>query len=227
MDIETLAKVVYFLHILVFVYWLGGDLGAYYASYYATDASLSAPQRALSLAIIHGVDKAPAIALLMAFPSGLVLAALRGWLLLDYRWVTAVALTFLVWLKLALYLHDHSAQSAPLWRRLDTGLRIAAIILLVAVAVMGMARWHGMGVVAPPLFISLKCVLLALCFALGLLIRRALRPLMAAFTQLSQEGSTPAIESALSGAMRNCRHYVLGIWACLAGAAALGVFKPI
>lgn len=223
----TQAGLFALLHILVFVYWLGGDLGAYYASFFATDSSLSLAQRSVSLAILNGVDTAPAIALILALPTGVALACARGWIAPDYRLVVLLAVLCLVWLRLALYLHSAGVGGAASWKTLDTGLRIAVLLGLTALGVLGLSHRGLPGIAPLPLFMALKCLLLATCFGLGLMIRRYLRPLLAGFAELQRRGGTPAIEAGILGAMNTCRGYVLAIWACLLGAAAAGIFKPL
>ena len=47
-----------------------------------------------------------------------------------------------------------------------------------------------------------------------------------AFARLAGEGSTPDIEQAIDTSLRRTRPFVIVIWACLIGAAAVGVIKP-
>jgi succinate-semialdehyde dehydrogenase / glutarate-semialdehyde dehydrogenase len=58
------------LHILVFVYWLGGDLGAFYASWYVSMPKVSADRRLLASRIVGDVDMAPRTALILALSTG-------------------------------------------------------------------------------------------------------------------------------------------------------------
>ena len=68
------------IHVLVFVYWLGGDLGAFYTSRFLTAPDVSADRRLMAAKIVGDVDMAPRTALILALPSGLLLAPSKGWL---------------------------------------------------------------------------------------------------------------------------------------------------
>ena len=52
-----------YFHILLFVFWLGTDMGTYYSSKFVINPKLSAPQRATALQILLGCDLGPRIAM--------------------------------------------------------------------------------------------------------------------------------------------------------------------
>jgi len=68
------------LHVLVLVYWLGGDLGAFYGSGFMTDPKRTLPERLMALKLLNDIDMAPRTALILAFPTGFAAAWTRGWL---------------------------------------------------------------------------------------------------------------------------------------------------
>ncbi|WP_206340851.1 hypothetical protein [Marinicauda algicola] len=86
-----------FLHLLVLVYWLGGDLGAFYASFVLTDEARPAGQRLGAAVVVKHVDMAPRMALIFAAPTGLALAVSRGWLALDWGWILAAFALAVIW----------------------------------------------------------------------------------------------------------------------------------
>ncbi|MEM9841570.1 MAG: hypothetical protein AAF767_02935, partial [Pseudomonadota bacterium] len=86
------------IHILVFVYWLGGDLGAFYTSRFLTQPDVSADRRLMAAKIVGDVDMAPRTALILALPTGLVLAQSKGWLDLGWPIVGAILVASLFWL---------------------------------------------------------------------------------------------------------------------------------
>ena len=216
-------------HLLVFVYWLGGDLGAFCASYYALDTRRTFAERSLALALVNVVDTAPAVALVLTLPTGLVLAKTRGWIDLPWGALLLVAAASLAWLWVALRVHRDPGPRTAALARLDRAVRWAMIVTLVAAGALGVLAAAGVALPPPrpPLFVALKLWLLAACTALGLAIRGPLARFVAAFGELARSGSTPAIEQALGDWMRLCRRYVLAIWACLLAAAALGLVKPM
>ena len=217
------------VHVLVFVYWLGGDLGAFCASYYATDAHRSVAERNLALALVNAVDTAPAVALVLTLPSGLALATARGWVAWPWGYTLAVGLASVAWLWIALRVHRRPGLATARLARVDHCVRVALILALAMAGATGVLAAAGAALPfpAPPLFLALKLWLLAACTALGLAIRQPLRAFVAAFGELARSGSTPAVETTLHASMAQCRRFVLAIWACLIAAATIGLIKPL
>jgi hypothetical protein len=203
-------------HVLVLVYWLGGDLGAFYASLLVSRASETPSARAAAGRILNAVDMAPRTAMILALPTGASLAAGKGWILLPdwgetFIWLGAVAWTALIW-------RLHAAAASPTLRALDLGLRIAFLAGLFSLGAFA-SDW--------PLFIRLKCVLLGLCVAFGLGVRGVLAPFGAAFAEIIQGHSTPDVEAALRRSLGRARLFVVGIWIALLSAAYLGLWTPV
>ena len=221
-------SVLVFVHVMLFVYWLGGDLGAFCASYYATDARRSVAERALALQLVNVVDTAPTVALVLTLPSGLALAIARGWVEWPWSAMPGVLLASAAWLWIALRVHRSPGPQTARLAQIDQAVRVALILVLAAAGAAGVIAAAGVTLpfVPAPLFLALKLWLLAACTALGLAIRGPLRSFVAAFRELSQSGATPALEVAMSASMGTCRRLVLAIWACLLAAAAIGLLKP-
>lgn len=209
------------LHLLVFVYWLGGDLGAFYTSRFLIQPGVPVDRRMLAAKIVNDVDMAPRTALILAFPTGLTLAHVKGWLSLPLPLLVAVWIIALGWLALAWAIHMKHGGAPALWRNTDLGLRWALIFGLAATA-----AWNIAGAGSLPLFLSLKLLALAGCTALGLFIRAVLKPLGPALMGLAGPDG-PAAEASLAATLNRARPLVTGIWALLIAAALLALFKPV
>lgn len=209
------------LHLLIFVYWLGGDLGAFYASTILTDAKATPPQRATALRILMAVDMAPRTALILALPTGLTLAFIKGWLAeLPPAFLAAVWVVMLVWLALAWAVHiTHGKQ--PWLRMVDLVIRWAVLLGCAGSGIAGIA-----GLIHLPHFIAAKLLILAIAISLGLLIRLLLRPLMAPFGQMMATGATPETDAAIKGVLARARPVVMLLWLLLLMAATLGLGTP-
>lgn len=208
------------LHLLVLVYWLGGDLGAFYTSRFLTAQGVSADRRLMAAKIVGDVDMAPRTALILALPTGLSLAASRQWLSVDAPLLALVWALSLAWLALAWRLH-FSHGAAPAWMGLlDRFTRYALVAGLIIASAAGL-----MGALGTPLFLNLKLALLALATTIGLGIRQVLKPLGPALAGLHGPDAETA-EATLAQTLNTARPLVLGIWACLLGAAFLGVWTP-
>ncbi len=218
------------LHIVLFAYWLGGDVGVYYASRYILKSDLGPEARAVSTKIMHGVDIAPRVSLVLILPSGITLMAwgplgddffVHGWLL-ALVWVAGLA-----WLTVSLI--DYRGGNTPIARmsqQADLLVRYSLSAGLVAVGVYTMIATDPFGVETNPKWLGAKVVAYALCIFCGVMIRRQLVPFGPAFGQLVTSGTTPEVEKAILGSIRRCEPWVYGIWTLVLLAAALGVIKP-
>ena len=208
------------LHVLVFVYWLGGDLGAFYTSRFLTQPDVSTDRRMMAAKIVGDVDMAPRTALILALPTGLALAQSKGWLDLSWMLVSLIAIASLAWLVLAWILHLRHGGAPQALKTLDLAIRW----LLIA----GLVIWAGMGLMGStslPLFLALKMLLLAGCIALGLFIRVVLHPLGPALMGLSGPEASAA-EASLASTLNRARPLVMGIWVLLVSAAFIGLWTP-
>lgn len=208
------------LHLLVFVYWLGGDLGAFYSSRLLVDSKRSAQARAAAANILLNVDMAPRMGLIFAFPTGFALAISRGWLSVDPVWIWAAFALAVLW-AVAAWLVHLKAGPHVLAGQFDTGVRWFALIGLIAAAVQSFTGLYDL-----PLFLALKLLILALAIACGLMIRRALKPFGPAFAALVSGQGDAATDQAIAASLAHAKIYVLIIWAALLTAAALGVWTP-
>ena len=210
-----------FLHILIPIYWLGGDLGAFYGSTFMTDPKRSVAERMMALKILNNIDMAPRTALILAFPTGLALAWAKGWLQVPGTWVALAMAAFVAWLGLAWAVHLIHGGSGGI-KRLDIWIRY---IMLAGLAVAGIAGLKGD--IAIPLFISIKFFLLAACITLGLLVRRQLVPLFGAIRTMATTGPTPETDATIVRVNEGARVLVLMIWALVLVASFLGIATPV
>jgi hypothetical protein len=216
------------LHLVLFVFWLGGDLGVYVSSRFVLRADLPFAARSTALQIMGVLDLGPKICLVLFLPSGITLMALdpHGAPGLLNGWTAAAAWAAAgCWLRLTVADHHHPGRR-PWVRRTDWTVRIALTGALLATGVYTLLAPEPFGVDTHPKWLGAKVALYALAIACGLGIRLRLRPFGPAFTALAKDGSTPATEQALRAAVNGCVPYVAGIWSCVLAAAALGVLKP-
>lgn len=207
------------LHVLVFVYWLGGDLGAFYTSRFLTEPGVSPERRLLAAKIVGDVDMAPRTALILALPTGLVLALSKSWIDGPLWWGWLALGIGLVWLTIAWKLHfAHGSNS--LINRVDLAIR-----WVLALALLGAGVASLQGALILPVFISLKLILLAAAILMGLYIRITLKPLGPALAGLSGTNAAGA-EASLAHTLNRARPLVIAIWVFLLSAALLGLWTP-
>jgi hypothetical protein len=214
------------LHLVLFVFWLGGDLGVFWSSRYVLKPELPPAARATALKIMSGLDLGPKICLVLFLPSGITLMALDPhgtgiftWWLVTLTWLGAA-----FWLWLTIKSHHHPI---PWVRRADWTIRITLIIALGSAALYTLFTDRPFGVDTNPKWLGAKVLLYTVAIACGLGIRLTLRPFGPAFGALMSTGSTPEVESTLKRSIDGCLPYVWGIWLSVLAAAALGVLKPL
>lgn len=218
---DTPTALLTFIHVLVLVYWLGGDLGAFYGSNFLVDPKRSLAERRMALKILNTIDMAPRTALILALPTGLGLAWMKGWVELPAYVPLLVAVASFVWLLLAWAVHLNHDSTTD-YKKADLLVRYA---VLAALFVTGIAALIGR--IELPLFIALKMIILATCITLGLIVRKQIVPMFVAFRQMVEHGATPATDAAIATANANARRMVLTLWALLLVAAYLGVATPV
>jgi hypothetical protein len=97
--------------------------------------------------------------------------------------------------------------------------------VITALVVLALNLWPNAP--ALPLFLKVKCAILAVTILCGLLIRRALVRFGPAFGRLVQEGSSPEVNQEIARALDESRPLVVTIWLLLLAAAFLGLAKPL
>lgn len=210
------------LHILVLVYWLGGDLGAFYGSGFLTNPERTLPERLMALKLLNNIDMAPRTALILAFPTGFAAAWTRGWLVVPGWSVLLVWALALAWLALAWGVHLKHGKSGATLKRIDIVVRYLVLIALAGSGVAGVTDTLQM-----PYFIACKLLVLAGCIFFGLVVRRQLAPLFPAITKMKENGATPETDHQISEVIAATRPPVMAIWALVLVATMLGLVTPV
>lgn len=218
MFIEALIAL---FHILILVYWLGGDLGAFYTSQFLTKPNVSNDRRLLALKIVNDVDMAPRTGLILALPTGLLLAQTKSWITLPPIVLSIIILLSIVWLAIAWKLHLDHHKPTNSFKFIDSIFRYGTLIILLVCGVLGLT-----GKLDLPAFISAKMLVLAACISLGLYIRVVLKPLGPAIGELTGPETVNA-QTQIAKTLNRARPLVVGIWISLILAAILGLWTPI
>jgi hypothetical protein len=215
------------LHLTLFVFWLGGDLGVYVSSRCILKPDLGFEARSTALRIMLSLDLGPRVCLVLFLPSGVTLMALEPHGATVFAWwnVTAVWLVSLAWLWATVQDHHHPGRYrfVPLTDRV---IRIGVTAGMFAGGLYTLVAHEPFGVTTDPRWLGAKVMLYSAAIACGLGIRHTLRSFGPAFADLAKHGSSPEVEDRLRRAVDGCLPYVFGIWGSVLAAAALGVLKP-
>jgi hypothetical protein len=211
------------LHLLLFVYWLGGDVGVFHAARYVRKRELTVEARRTALAIAVWVDQIPRYCLVLMLPVGYSLARESGFVATSDGWMTAVWALAVVWLWLVWAVHRyHGTPHGARLRRFDLTWRICLVPGLLWDASQG---WRGTGHLLSD-WLALKVAVYALIIFCGIMIRVYSRPRLEALQQLFAQGTSPQVEQTIDSSFAKTRPFVLAIWALLVLAAYVGITKP-
>ena len=211
-----------FLHILLFAYWLGADLGVLILARAARRSMLSFAERVLALNAAAAIGVAPRICLALMLPSGLQLVhaghePIAAWVLAT-TWTLGIAWAAL----LVVGALRGETPLAAFATRAHVALQMALCVVLGAV---GVSSLLGAGPL-PGGWIAAKMVLFSAACALGAGIDYAFRPALPAFARLVKEGSKPGIEAPIAAGIDAATRLVVTLYAVLILSALLGVTRP-
>lgn len=210
------------LHLLLFCYWLGGDLGVFYASKFVVDPKLSREARLTAGRVMLGCDLAPRVCMSLMLTVGGLLSVYLG--VAHPPWLLAgILLLGPSWLGMVLALHfGGRAAFAPVLQKVDYWFRWLLIGAILASCLYAEATGRLDG--AP--WLQLKLLAFAFLIFCGLMVRIHLREFLAAYGKLTQGASTPQDDAQMGASLARVRPWVLVIWAVLVIQAGLGVVKP-
>ena len=211
-----------FIHILLFVYWLGADLGVFLLAKAAQRSDLTFDQRVLALRMALKIDVMPRLSFALMFPVGLELTAARGLVepgagLRALAWAASA-----VWVTIVIAMTRSEGPAVEPLRKANVVLHW---LLFVVVTVIGGTSVLGLGPF-PSGWLGWKILLFGLIFFCGIMIDREFAPVSPAFAHLAEKGSTPEIEQDISGAIDRSIRWVLTLYALVLVIAFLGTARP-
>ena len=210
-------------HLLLFAYWLGGDIGVFYSATFLRKRALGIEARQTALRILAWIDMIPRYCLVLMLPVGYMLADRVGAVNLRPGWIAITWLVALSWLSLVVSVHRFQGTLlGERLRKVDLVWRFILVPGLIWDAVQG---FRGTGHLLTP-WLSGKVLAYSLCIVCGIGIRVFGKPMVPALRQIFTTGSTPELEDLVVRTQAKTRPMVLMIWALLVTAAFLGIAKP-
>jgi len=211
-----------YAHLLLFVFWLGADLGVFICSRSVVKPGLTPEQRLRTAALRRSIDLAPRISASLMLTVGGILTEYVG---IPHPWWQMAGIVLLgpVWLILVFvgYFRDGGALGDTV-AKLDIAFRA---LMVVAVPVSVAWSWSTGRLEAAP-YVAAKLLLFALLMALGLLLSRRLRPFTDGLRALAAGRASPDTEQRMRESHAGSRMLVVLIWVGLGLAALLGIARP-
>ena len=198
-----LYSVLVFFHILLFVFWLGADLGVAILGGEFRNRDYSLPERRTILEILVKTDMGPRTAWALMIGSTVSLLYWGNYLEMSWLWVGLAWVVSLVWLYLvwAAYRAGQTPRAASL-RKVEGVLKwaLAGFYLV-------FGAW-AFETGALPNWLAAKAVLFGLIFVAAILIDVFFKPVGPLLVKLVQDGSSDATELPLRAQMDRSRFWV-------------------
>ena len=224
MDLDpTVFLFVKYLHVLLFVYWLGGDLGVWLCGKHIIRDDVSLEERLRTREIAALIDMAPRTCLVAMVPVGFTLAAnwgspLPGWSI-GLLWLFGAAWMWLVW-------QVHWKKNEPVGKALASFDLKIRYVIGTAILLFGLYSLVGPGPIEEN-WLAAKITLYGLIIYNGIVLRKVAGNWAPAFDMIRAGGEKRIEGEALLKANRKrVEPPVLTIWALVAIMGFIGVVKP-
>ena len=215
-----------YLHILMFVFWIGTDLGVFLSAKKSTDPKLSFETRYLLLHMALRIELLPRTMWKAALPLGMMLTADMGLLEISSAGLIGVWIFSIGWWAVSMYGAYHYDK--------PVGHKFAAVTNwltgFVGVSLIGVAASSLLGygpIDADASWLSWKIGLYGLVNLMVIVMIKVFDPLGIAFGRLAVEGSTPEIEGIISGVMDKSAVIIWATYSTIALVAFIATTKII
>ena len=212
-----------FAHVLLFVYWLGADLGVFALALALRNRRYSVEQRQLLMRMSLLIDLTPRAAMALIAPVGLVLAERLG-LVVVPGWLSIVLwCAAFVWIAAEIVAFRN--MGTPLMVRLYMGTGTLFVIVLLACGWFG---WQSLmtGLPITAGWLALKVLLFGAVFLVSLLMAAFYAPIEQIMAQMAEHGSTDELEARLCRQVNRGAVVTIILFLLLASMGFLGLTKP-
>ena len=213
-----------FLHICMFVFWLGTDVGVMLCSKKSTDPNLGVEARFQMLEMALKIELLPRVMWVMALPFGVQLSKTMGYIDPSSITLTMMWLFTLAWL--VINVGGAANLNEPWGQQLSKINRFIVASLGVGLIIVALSSFMGYGPYEAN-SVALKVGLYGLVNLTILGIEIAFFPLGLAYERLATEGSSPEIESSISGGMDLTLRWVHATYILIFITAFIGATKIV
>ena len=210
------------IHLVLFAYWLGGDIGVFYSTRMILNRSNTPDQRFMASRIMLWIDLLPRLCLSMMLTVGGILSEYVGVSHPPWQYAMIVVLGP-IWFTVLLVMHfKHNASFMPMLTKLDLWFRWFLIVAIVA------SVWWSVstGRLDDAPWLAFKLIVFAILVLCGVMIRIYIPRFIAGVRALGQGSITTEQDDAMKRSIHRVRPWVFTIWAGLIVEAFLGIYKP-
>ncbi len=215
-----------YLHVLMFVFWIGTDLGVFLSARRAADPTLSFESRVMLLHWALRIELLPRVMWKAALPLGVMLSVDMGLLDLGSTGIALVWLFTLAWTALSVtgaYKYDQAiGHKLGQANNVVTGIVGASLIALAISSGMGNGPFD-----AEATWLLWKVGLYGLINLMVIVMILVFDPLGAAFGRMAVEGSTPELEQTISTVMSRSTVIIWATYGTIALVAFIAATKVL
>ena len=212
-----------YVHILLFVFWLGADVGVFLSAVRAKDSSKSFETRLALMKLGMTVDLFPRTCFALIIPVGLHMTRdlglydVPGWMLIG-AWILAA-----VWISA--FITGYRNEGKPIAITLAKAQLIFQVILGLFVFGVGVTSLMN-GAPLVDTWFAVKITLFGLAFFAAVGIDFAFTPAFKPFMEIGTEGSTPEREALFTKHVNHTLAWVLTLYVLIALIAFVGKVQP-
>ncbi|MEQ8508342.1 MAG: hypothetical protein RIB43_05020 [Rhodospirillaceae bacterium] len=223
MEID-LYQVLVYLHLLCFVYWLGGDLGVYYSSGILIKPGLTPEARTSVRKVMHWLDQFPRVCMPLVIALGFTMGNMMLWFEIASLWLWLIWAISGIWVFFVIYLFlgNGNPDTIALVRRVDLAMRW---VIALTVTALGVTALMGTGITEDK-WLAAKLLIWAGTVFCGISSRYTMKPFGAAFSRVMNDKETPEDIAQMKSALYTTRIPIFMIWGLVAIAGAVGLWKP-
>ena len=218
----TLYSSLVFFHILLFVFWLGADLGVAILGGQFRKRDYSIPERLTILKILVMTDMGPRTAWALMIASTISLVTVGGfWAVPVWGVVLAWAVSvFWLWIVWTAYKAGQTPKAAKL-KKIEMVLKWALAAFYLGLGVISLATNAPL----EPNWLASKALLFGLIFVAAIMIDVKFKPVGPLLMDLIEKGSSDATEAPLLMTMNKSRFWVRVTYVLLVIVAFMGTTK--
>lgn len=212
-----------YLHVLMFVFWVGTDMGVMLGASKSVDSRLSLETRLTMVKLALLIELLPRTMWAMALPFGVMLSRELGLIAISDAGIAGVWVFTLAWAAISLGGAHYSEK--PIGQRLALINRWIIGVLGTGLALVGTWSYFDGAPIESP-WLAAKIALYGIINLTVLGIEVSFIPVGPAFGRLFGEGSTPAVEAAISSGMKTTIRWVHASYVLILIVGFIGVARP-
>ena len=210
------------LHLLLFAYWLGGDIGVFYSSGFATNNKLSREARQTAGKIMLNLDLIPRLCLSLMLTVGGILTEYYGIEHPTWQWV-GIILLGPIWFTALVYIHfNEGTELVKKMTKIDYVFRWIMVFTIIASVTYGFLSDR---LDAEP-WVGAKLIIFAALIFCGIMIRKNIGGFIKGIHNIVNDNINDADDEAMVQSLSKARVFVITIWILLLVEAGIGVVKP-